>query len=189
MELLLEYSLFFYKIFNTYKIKNQRGSAVQVLRVNRILCNILATALEFATAPSGKVLQVVTATDSTQRSTTSTSFVTASNTLTVSITPSSASNKIFIIVTGALYIDGNGGYGSATVFRGATNIGDATYGMATVYAASSTVIGSMAMNYLDSPNTTSATTYEVRIKRQGATNVQIQEPTSKASITVFEIAG
>jgi hypothetical protein len=160
------------------------GSASQVLRVNSG-----ATALEFATAPSGKVLQVVTATDSTQRSTTSTSFVTASNTLTVSITPSSASNKIFIIVTGALYIDGNGGYGSATVFRGATNIGDATYGMATVYAASSTVIGSMAMNYLDSPNTTSATTYEVRIKRQGATNVQIQEPTSKASITVFEIAG
>jgi trimeric autotransporter adhesin len=39
---------------------------------------------------AGKVLQVVTATDSTQRSTTSTSFVTASNTLSVSITPSSS---------------------------------------------------------------------------------------------------
>ena len=29
-----------------------------MLRVNRILCNILATALEFATAPSGKLLAV-----------------------------------------------------------------------------------------------------------------------------------
>ena len=44
----------------------------------------------------GKVLQVVTATDNTQRSTTSTSFVTGSNTLSVDITPSATSCKIFI---------------------------------------------------------------------------------------------
>jgi hypothetical protein len=136
---------------------------------------------------NGKVLQVVTATDSTQRTTTSTSFVTASNTLSVSITPSSASNKIFITVTGNLYIDANGGYGLATIFRGATNLGDATYGMASVYAASSTVIGSMSMSVLDSPSTTSATTYQVYIKRYGGNNVYIQEPVGKSSITAFEI--
>ena len=135
----------------------------------------------------GKVLQVVSATDSTQRTTTSTSFVTASNTLTLSITPSSASNKIFITVTGNLYIDANGGYGLATIFRGATNLGDATYGMASVYAASSTVIGSMSMSVLDSPSTTSATTYQVYIKRYGGNNVYIQEPLGKSSITAFEI--
>ena len=140
-----------------------------------------------ATAGFGKVLQVVTATDSTQRTTTSTSFVTASNTLSVSITPSSASNKIFITVTGNLYIDANGGYGLATIFRGATNLGDATYGMASVYAASSTVIGSMSMSVLDSPSTTSATTYQVYIKRYGGNNVYIQEPLGKSSITAFEI--
>ena len=140
-----------------------------------------------ATAGFGKVLQVVTATDSTQRTTTSTSFVTASNTLSVSITPSSASNKIFITVTGNLYIDANGGYGLATIFRGATNLGDATYGMASVYAASSTVIGSMSMSVLDSPSTTSATTYQVYIKRYGGNNVYIQEPVGKSSITAFEI--
>ena len=140
-----------------------------------------------ATAGFGKVLQVVTATDSTQRTTNSTSFVTASNTLSVSITPSSASNKIFITVTGNLYIDANGGYGLATIFRGATNLGDATYGMASVYAASSTVIGSMSMSVLDSPSTTSATTYQVYIKRYGGNNVYIQEPLGKSSITAFEI--
>jgi hypothetical protein len=140
-----------------------------------------------ATAGFGKVLQVVTATDSTQRTTNSTSFVTASNTLSVSITPSSASNKIFITVTGNLYIDANGGYGLATIFRGATNLGDATYGMASVYAASSTVIGSMSMSVLDSPSTTSATTYQVYIKRYGGNNVYIQEPVGKSSITAFEI--
>jgi hypothetical protein len=140
-----------------------------------------------ATAGFGKVLQVVTATDSTQRTTNSTSFVTASNTLSVSITPSSASNKIFITVTGNLYIDANGGYGLATIFRGATNLGDATYGMASVYGASSTVIGSMSMSVLDSPSTTSATTYQVYIRRYGGNNVYIQEPLGKSSITAFEI--
>jgi hypothetical protein len=136
----------------------------------------------------GKVLQVITATDSTQRTTTSTTFVTASNTLSVSITPSSTSNKIYIVVTGNLYIDANGGYGMATIFRDATNLGSSD-GMACVYGASSTVIGSMSMSYLDSPSTTSATTYQVYFRRYGANNVYIQEPASKSSITAFEIAG
>jgi hypothetical protein len=51
----------------------------------------------------GKVLQVVTATDLTQRSTTSTSFVTGSNALSVAITPSSASNKIYLVCTTSGY--------------------------------------------------------------------------------------
>lgn len=60
------------------------------------------------TGVGGKVLQVVTATDATTRYSTSTSFVTASNTLSVSITPSSASNKIFIIVHSTGYTTGAG---------------------------------------------------------------------------------
>jgi hypothetical protein len=91
--------------------------------------------------------------------------------------------------TGNLYIDANGGYGLATIFRGATNLVDATYGMSSVYGASSTVIGSMSMSVLDSPSTTSATTYQVYIKRYGGNNVYIQEPLGKSSITAFEIAG
>ena len=48
-------------------------------------------------ANAGKVLQVVQATDETARSTTSGAYTTASNTLSVSITPSSTSNKILIL--------------------------------------------------------------------------------------------
>ena len=55
-----------------------------------------------ANMASGSVLQVVTATDSTSRSSTSSSFVTASNTLSVAITPSATSSKIFILYTGAI---------------------------------------------------------------------------------------
>ena len=44
-----------------------------------------------------KFYKLVTATDSTERTTTSTSYVTASSTLSVDITPASTSNKIFLI--------------------------------------------------------------------------------------------
>ena len=54
-----------------------------------------------AAITTGKVLQVVTATDTSERSTTSTSFVTASNTLSVNITPASTSNKVFVQVCSA----------------------------------------------------------------------------------------
>ena len=47
----------------------------------------------FAEAGGGKILQVLGATDSTYRTTSSQSFVTASNTLSVAITPSSTSSK------------------------------------------------------------------------------------------------
>ena len=50
----------------------------------------------------GKVLQVISATDSTERTTTSGSYVTASNTLSVDITPSSSSN---VIVPSSLFTD------------------------------------------------------------------------------------
>jgi len=138
---------------------------------------------------AGKVLQVITATDSTQRNTTSASFVTASNTLSVSITPSSASNKIFILVTCCLYVANSGGYGQATIFRGATNLGG-TYGMAVVYGGASTVLSGVSFSNLDSPNTTSATTYQVYIRQYGSTQTYLNEPSpSTSSITVFEIAG
>ena len=58
-----------------------------------------ATASDFQ-ASGGKILQLVSATDTTIRGTTSTSYVTASNTLTVDITPSATSSKIQIFVDG-----------------------------------------------------------------------------------------
>ena len=84
----------------------------------------IATAAAIATTKlgAGAVLQVVTATDSTQRSTTSTSFVTASNTLSASITPSSASNKVFIFVSSNCGNSNNYDI-YATIYRGATDLG------------------------------------------------------------------
>ena len=149
------------------------------------------TAGDFASGVGGKVLQVVTATDSTQRSTTSTSYVTDSNTLSVSITPSSASNKVFIQVYSVGYKNtSDSAY--YTIFRGATNL--AGTGKLTMFNVNDKYIP-FSMSYLDSPNTTSATTYQVYFKMTGAAPTVYLNATDNGSeltvgtITAFEIAG
>ena len=138
---------------------------------------------------AGKVLQVVTATDTTNRTSSSSSYVTASNNLSVSITPSSASNKIFIIATTVSYLD-EPTEGFFTIFRGATNLAGAN-GMAALYHAATAkqLTAPITMSYLDSPNTTSATTYQVYFKASGGGTVYLVYPSGTSSITAFEIAG
>ena len=145
--------------------------------------------LSFAgvSASAGQVIQVLSATDSTQRSTTSTSFVTGSNTLSVSITPSSASNKIFIIV-GAV---GRVGYESYyTIFRGATDLGSAS-GLSSIQGERdvASVTAGIGISFLDSPATTSATTYQVRFRGGGIATAYLNYDNSKGSITLMEIKG
>ena len=137
---------------------------------------------------NGKVLQVVTATDSTARSTTSASYVTASNTLSISITPSSASSKIFLIFNGAFYSSNEGLY---TFFRDSTNL--ATNANACFAFFKGVSYGSldtlqMGMSFLDSPSSTSALTYQVYLRR-GASGTAYINNDSNSVITAFEIAG
>jgi len=134
----------------------------------------------------GKVLQVITATDATQRSTSSGSFVTASNTLSVSITPSSASNKIFIETNFTAWLDG-ASEAQFTIYRDATNLGN-TNGMVVLYnqASGSQITIPTGMSYLDSPSSTSALTYQVYAR---TTAGSVNFIYGIASITAFEIAG
>lgn len=133
---------------------------------------------------TGAVLQVVTATDQTQRSTTSGSFVTGSNTLSVSITPSSASNKIFVISS---FDGGSSSQAFYTIYRGASNL--ATNAFTELYAGGSTQIqGTVSMAILDSPSTTSSTTYQVYFRAASGT-AYVNTNSNFGQITAFEIAG
>ena len=137
---------------------------------------------------AGKVLQVVTATDSTQRTTTSTSFVTASNTLSVSITPSSTSNKIFITANFS-YLTANGTHSfRPTIYRDSTNLGDSNQGFGNLFDGTNYEYSHATLQILDSPSTTSATTYQVYISTANGT-AGINNNNSFSSITAFEIAG
>ena len=141
-----------------------------------------------AGASAGQVIQVLGATDSTYRSTTGTTFVTGSNTLSVTITPSSASNKILILVSAAITQDG-GRDGYWTIFRGGTNLGPAN-GLAHAQDGSSGSIFNMGINYLDSPSTTSATTYQVYLRCGSLGNTaQMNTGSTRGSMTCLEIKG
>ncbi len=130
----------------------------------------------------GKVLQVVTAIDSTARTTSSTSFVTGSNTLTVSITPSSASNKILILAS--CNIIGNPGDAYVRLYRdGSTLTGGSSFA-----ATQNTVQTRAAIMYLDSPATTSSTTYQIYF-RTNVSSATLNWDNQYSTITAFEIAG
>ena len=143
----------------------------------------------FAEAGGGKVLQVITATDSTLRSTTSTSFVTASNTLSVTITPSSTSNKILILSSIPVYAANY--LCLTTIYRDSTNLGNGTNGMSKVPYGNQTNYGHVHLSYLDSPSTTSAITYQIYF-RTTTNSVSINgdgDGGSTGTITCLEIKG
>ena len=133
----------------------------------------------------GHVIQTVTANNSTQVLSSSTSFVTTN--LEATITPKYTSSKILILVSDTAYNDANQ-VCLMTIFRGGmagTNLSDAN-GMTKVYGGSA---GTHAVNikFLDSPSTTSATTYTVAFRVSGGLG-SAQDGNVKATIILQEIA-
>jgi hypothetical protein len=139
---------------------------------------------------AGKVLQVVQGTTTTQ--TGSSSATLADTTLTASITPSSASNKVLVIVhqnginkpSGDAYNDMN-----LVIKRGATTI--STIAPFSLFTNSSLTLNGQTLStaYLDSPNTTSSTTYKTQFRNpDGAGAVLVQETSAMSTITLMEIA-
>jgi len=118
----------------------------------------------------GKVLQVVTATDSTQRTTTSTSYVTASNTLTANITPSSTSSKVLIMLSTTGFNASNN-YTYYTIYRDSTNVASnsSQNELSAVYGDGGVNIVPLHISFLDSPSTTSQVTYQAYMKVNGST--------------------
>ena len=132
----------------------------------------------------GHVLQVVNATTTTQTVSNSTSYT--NTTLTASITPTSSSSKILIIANFILYV-ANAGGGNAVV--GLNRGGTLIYDRAGYNNVGSAQITS-AFNYLDTPSTTSATTYTCRLKSSVSGQLVAFGLTGYNNvITLLEIAG
>ena len=140
------------------------NSIITNAKINDVAATKLTGTLPDANAPSGSVLQVVQGTYTTQQSTTSTSYVASS--ITASITPSSSSNKVLVEVS--LNGVASGGATYYTIYRDSTNLGSGTNSCLaiTTYVASD---NSISMRFLDSPATTSSTTYTVYYKASSAT--------------------
>jgi hypothetical protein len=135
---------------------------------------------------AGKVLQVVNATIETSFSTTSTSYVSTS--FSVSITPSSASNKILLQLCGQFDPVSSSNQGMrATFFRGATNIGNTEGIFMTRGVTSRTLLGGYLLA-LDSPSTTSSTTYTLHINSEAGQTVHFNNVLLKSTFIAMEIA-
>ena len=130
----------------------------------------LAIASGAKTSGFGKIGQVVSTTKTDEFSTSSTS-VTDITGLSVSITPSSTSSKILILVDGNVS-DNNTTYaGAMKLFRDSTEICKGTNGSANNIGfdnvrrnSGSDESKKFSINFLDSPSTTSSTTYKISIK-------------------------
>lgn len=138
--------------------------------------------------PTGSVLQVVSVTSGSTTTVTSSSYLATA--LVTSITPSSATSKILITFSVPAYATNAGSNVTATIFRGTTsgtNLGQATYGFGTVRNSAVTAEGVISGNYLDSPATTSATTYTIAIRCSSGTGYASVNG-DYGTITLMEIA-
>jgi hypothetical protein len=161
---------------------------------------------------AGAVLQVVSTTKSDTSSISAAKGVWSDvPSLSVSITPISASSKI--LVTGQIMISTQGGYpgySGVRILRGATaiGVGDAAGSRAQVSAnvlidvTGGAAIATFPYSFLDSPSTTSLTTYKIQVQQyvsSGTATTFINRTTNDTDdtpfvrgvsvITLMEIAG
>ena len=153
---------------------------------------------------AGCILQVVSATKTDVQSTTSQTYADITG-LSVSITPSSSSNKILVFYSVAA--SNSGGSTAIQLVRNSTaiNIGTAAGGsqvaatLGNYYNTDTNSVSVGSGNFLDSPATTSATTYKLqfRVGDTGGTariNMSFNQTNAAytlslvSSITVMEVA-
>ena len=159
--------------------------------------------LTWAEAGGGKVLQVVSVTKTDTASTTSVSLANVSG-LSVAITPSATSSKIMVISTTALSSTANG-YPIVGLRRGSTDIGlgasasprrSAIGSVGTPYDGGDSLY-TTTMSFLDSPSSTSETTYHVTLGVRSGKTATINSTSNdtgseysvrgSSTITVMEI--
>ena len=149
--------------------------------------------VKWAAGSTGKLIQVVAGTTTTVVSSATNTYV--DTTLTATITPTLSTSTILVIV------QQNGAYKNSAnaanaigirLLRGATEI--ASMGTNIGYSNSATIWEGPAggLCYLDSPATTSATTYKTQVKSQNNTaTVYVQDSaagtTAMSTITLMEI--
>ena len=134
------------------------------------------------------MLQVVAVDYSTQTTITSGTYTDTG--LSVTITPTLASSKVLILVSQTLFVDQNANQanGISQLLRGATSlIDDQTTGLNATGATATGLHGMVVFTHLDSPATTSATTYKTQGKKDGNTQLRYQIGGCTSSIVAIEI--
>ena len=149
--------------------------------------SITTGTLPKAQLPTGSVLQVVSVNNKVQTSTTVNNWI--ASTLAASITPTSSTSKILVFGHYYYRTSASGVAVAATVYRNSTSLTSGTVGLSYNYAASTAVEMTAPFTILDSPATTSSTTYTLYFRRSDdAGTAYIGNANIDSVITLLEIA-
>jgi len=138
-----------------------------------------------AAISTGKVLQVVSGTDNTTRSASSSNFSHGNSTAIATLTPSSSSNKI-VVIASTTTERGGSGVATFSVFR------DNSTNLATNYFYRNGHTGGgehFCGVYLDSPNTTSEINYRIKFTNSTGSTTYIGHDNGLTSVVAMEIEG
>jgi hypothetical protein len=132
-----------------------------------------------------KVLQVVRATDVTNRTTTNSSYVDAN--ISVTITPQKSDSAIILMWTVQILLTGTNPYGNLQITDNSNNAisgaEDAQHGV----AANSPVTALTLIGY-DTPATILATTYKGRFRRGAGTSIELENSQSTGQLYAIEVS-
>lgn len=145
---------------------------------------------------AGKILQVIQTVKDAKFTTTSTSFTDVTG-LSASITPSSSSNKVLVTASFCSSQGTNSAVNMFNLVRGSTTLGQPAVNKTftstrTQYTNLSDNIDTVHLQFLDSPSSTSATTYKIQAKCNGGTLIMGTRSSDDAEqisiITLMEVS-
>jgi hypothetical protein len=150
---------------------------------------VSGTILTTTSPKAGNVVQVVNFSTSTETNATTSTYIDTA--ITTSITPTSATSKILVLVSvNGLAKRDQDTTGNLRLVRGATAL--VVFGGAFGYTQSTAnvSVAGASVGYLDSPATTSSTTYKIQVVNAGNTgSIRVNWDTlANSTITLMEIA-
>lgn len=145
---------------------------------------------------TGVIVQSITTSLTTNATVAGTSGSWADTTITVTITPTSSSNKILVV--GSISIGGDTTTSAIThvrVLRGSTPIGVSTDTLGNrlaattdaVYTTSTSTTGPCTFQILDAPATTSATTYKVQIAPFATSTIYVNRSNTNSNTSAYAL--
>jgi hypothetical protein len=159
------------------------------MALTKINNNTLSAITGLPAGVGGKVLQVVTATNTSQITVSTGSYTWTTN-ISLAITPSSTSNKILILGSQNLATNQDDKYMNGTFFKNSTNLGHSSFGISggSLAVGVSFIAANWGASYLDSPSSTSEITYHMKGAAQTATGY-MNVNGSYGTLTLMEVAG
>ena len=146
---------------SSISVSNVSGNGSGLTSLNA--SNLSSGTVPAARLPSvGKVLQVVSTNNGTVFSTSSGGYVDVSG-LSVTITPSATSSKVLVTLDYTTDTQNDNTVFSVQLVRGSTAIGNAAHGNQMMHM-NANEYDTGGFTFLDSPSTTSATTYKLQVK-------------------------